>query len=273
MQRIKAFVVTGYGINCEKEMARAFELAEAEVSFVHAKEMFSREFPWSDAQLILFPGGFSFGDELGAAKAFANKLSYNATNLRDRLQDFVNRGNCLLGICNGFQLLVKLGLLPGDEGSKFNQTVSLTNNDSSRFECRWTHHKVCPSPCIFTRGLDLLYLPVRHGEGKFVGSPECIARLFHQRQVVLQYCDEKGNVSDDFPANPNGSAKAIGGLCDPTGRIFGMMAHPEAAVSFTNDPQWTRIKDRLLREHYPLPKYGPSLQLFTNAIQYLKESK
>lgn len=270
MQRVKALVITGYGINCEKETAKACELAGGEVSFIHAQMMFSSTFPWDQAHLILFPGGFSFGDELGAAKAFANRLSYHAMQLRDRLQRFVDRGNCILGICNGFQLLVKLGLLPGNDG--FNQTVSLTGNDSSRFECRWVHHKVCPSPCIFTRGVHSLYLPIRHGEGKLVGNSSVISNLFQSQQVVLQYTHEDGKIATDFPDNPNGSIDGIGGICDSTGRIFGMMAHPEAALSFTNDPRWTRTKENLLRSGHELPKHGPGLTLFKNAINYLKDS-
>lgn len=270
-QKIKICVITGYGINCEKEMALACEMAGGAVSFIHAQQLLSNDTSWMDANLIAFPGGFSFGDELGAAKAFANRISYNAMNLRDRLHSFVENGNCIIGICNGFQLLVKLGLLPGNEN--FSQSISLANNSSSRFECRWVHHKVLPSPCIFTRGIESLYLPARHGEGNLTGSSENITNLFKNKQVALQYANEDGTVADHFPANPNGSTEAIAGLCDPTGRIFGMMAHPEAAVHFTNDPRWTRLKEHHQRHKEPVPKYGPGFAVFKNAIHYLKESQ
>lgn len=268
--KIKACVITGYGINCEKEMALACTMAGAEANFVHAQQLFENEFPWKEAHIILFPGGFSFGDELGAAKTFANRIAYCALHLRDRLQSFVEKGHCILGICNGFQLLVKLGLLPGNE--HFEQTVSLTNNSCGRFECRWVNHKVRPSPCIFTRGIETMYLPVRHGEGHLTGSTTQISRLLETNQVVLQYANEDGSIADTFPNNPNGSMHSIGGLCDSTGRIFGMMAHPEAATRFVNDPRWTRIKDERQRKQLPIPVYGEGFALFKNAVNYLKES-
>lgn len=270
-QKIKVVVITGYGINCEKELGLSCQLAGGDVSYIHAQQLFTSLFPWNDAQLIVFPGGFSFGDELGAAKVFANRITYDKANLRDRLQQFFNQGNCIMGICNGFQLLVKLGLLPGKD--TFNQTVSLSSNSSNRFECRWVHHKVNDSKCVFTKGIDTLYLPVRHGEGNFTGPSPIINSLFHNKQVVLQYADKEGSVSAVFPENPNGSTESIGGICDPSGRIFGMMAHPEAALHFTNHPQWTRIKERLLRAGKPIPEYGPGFAIFKNVVRYLKDSK
>lgn len=253
--KIKALVITGYGINCEREMGRACALAGAEVEYLHAQRLFSRECPWDGARLICFPGGFSFGDELGAAKAFANRLIFHEQDLCSRLQAFVDAGNCILGICNGFQLLVKLGLLPGSEGHA--QTASLTYNRSNRFECRWVNHHVVTSPCVFTKGVDSLYLPVRHGEGQW------IAPSASHCQTVLRYHEQE---------NFNGSAGAVGGVCDPSGRIFGMMAHPEAAVHFTNHPQWTRIRESLRRNNQPVPEYGPGFPLFQNVLLYLKES-
>ena len=242
---VKTFVITGCGINCEKEVAVACTAAGAEVSFVHVKKLFSDSFSWEEAQLLIFPGGFSFGDELGAAKVFANRLLH----LRDKLQQFVSQGNCILGICNGFQLLVKLGLLPG-EGE---QSASLACNDTGRFECRWIHHTVLPSNCIFTQGLSSLYLPIRHGEGKFVSKST--EKLFENKQVVLQYDN-----------NLNGSMDAIAAICDPTGRILGMMAHPEAALYITHDPRWTRMNPR------DLPEFGSGFAIFKNAVTYLKKN-
>jgi phosphoribosylformylglycinamidine synthase I len=242
---VKAVVVTGCGINCDKEMSVACREAGFEVETIHASKLFGDAFPWGEAQLLLFPGGFSFGDELGAAKVFANRL----LGIKNRLKEFVDQGNCILGICNGFQLLVKLGLLPGGE----NQTASLACNDTGRFEARWVNHLVVPSKCIFTQGLESLYLPIRHGEGKFVSDDTEL--LFRNQQVVMQY--EK---------NPNGSMDSIAAICDPTGRILGMMAHPEAALYFTQDPRWTRMKDSLTT-------YGSGFALFQNALNYLKEQE
>ena len=252
--KVKALVITGYGINCEKEMAHACQLTGAHASIVHAKSLLTDQVKLDDTHLLLLPGGFSFGDELGAAKAFANRLN----QLRERFQEFVAQGKCILGICNGFQVLVKLGLLPGSPS----QVVSLTYNDSCRFESRWAHHKVCPTPCIFTKDIEQIYLPIRHAEGKFVMSHVSLP----QQQIVLRYTTAEGKIAKRYPDNPNGSQDAIAGICDPTGRIFGMMAHPEAALYFTNHPQWTRSKEK------PLPKYGDGLKIFQNAINYIKES-
>jgi phosphoribosylformylglycinamidine synthase len=243
---VKAYVITGYGINCDKEMAVACREAGFEVESIHASKLFTDEFPWGEAQLLLFPGGFSFGDELGAAKVFANRL----LAIRNRLQTFVDEGNCILGICNGFQLLVKLGLLPGGE----KRTASLACNDTGRFEARWVNHLVIPSKCIFTRGLESLYLPIRHGEGKFISNETEL--LFQNKQVVMQY-----------ETNPNGSMDSIAGICDPTGRILGMMAHPEAALYFTHDPRWTRMKGA------SLPNYGSGFAIFENALKYLRDKE
>lgn len=245
---VKAVVITGCGINCDREMATACRAAGAEVELVHAQKLFSETPLWEEAQLLLFPGGFSFGDELGAAKVFANRLQH----LSQKLQQFIDRGNCILGVCNGFQLLVKLGLLPG----KDKQSASLACNDTGRFECRWVHHKVLPSHCIFTQGPEKLYLPIRHGEGKFV-SEETEA-LWKNQQIVMQY-----------EQNPNGSIDSIAAICDQTGRMMGMMAHPEAALYFTHDPRWSRIK----QQNSDIPKFGPGFSIFKNAVTYLKEQE
>jgi phosphoribosylformylglycinamidine synthase len=269
--RVKTCVITGYGINCEKEIASACQMAGSDVSFIHAQKLFTDEFPWNDAHLIVFPGGFSFGDELGAGKTFANRIKYNSLNLRDKLHAFANQGNCLLGICNGFQLLIKLGLLPGN--NNHTQTLSLTNNRSNRFECRWVHHTVSPSNCVFTQNIQSMYLPVRHGEGNLIGDDTQIRELFSNHQVVLQYAHSDGSVAHEFPSNPNGSIDGIGGLCDSSGRIFGMMAHPEAATRFITDPRWTRLKNELHRNHEPIPYYGDGFPIFKNAINFLRDSK
>lgn len=266
MRPVKALIIAGYGINCERETALACEMAGAQAEIVHAQKFFNDQVDWEKCDLLVFPGGFSFGDELGAAKALANRLTYHVSHICKRLRNFVQQGHCILGICNGFQLLVKLGLLPGFEC----QEVALAGNDTSRFECRWVNHKVNTTVCVFTQGLNQLYLPVRHGEGKFLSAYSSkIAHLFQNGQVALQYADACGTVAGKFPGNPNGSVEAIGGICDPTGRILGMMAHPEAALNFTQHPHWIRIKERLLRDKKPLPQYGDGLGIFKNVINYL----
>lgn len=265
---INALVITGYGINCEREMAAACEMAEAKATLAHAHELLINQVSLKDFQLLMLPGGFSFGDELGAAKALANRISY-AAEIKHQLEEFVAEGKCILGVCNGFQLLVKLGLLPGFG----TQEVSLASNDHCRFENRWSHHIVLPSPCIFTKDISHLYLPIRHGEGKFVvKNPSVHQKLVDNHQIVFRYANKEGNPTQSYPENPNGSFDAIAGICDPTGRILGMMAHPEAALRMINHPQWTRIKEETRRQHMPLPWQGEGLKLFQNAVNYIKDN-
>ena len=170
----------------------------------------------------------------------------------------------IIGICNGFQLLVKLGLLPGFGGNYDQRLTSLTYNDSGRFEDRWVKLKInTNSPCVFTKGLETLYLPVRHGEGKFVTKDEeVLERLKQNQQIVCQYVDPKtGTPTQVYPYNPNGSLEAIAGICDETGRIFGLMPHPEAYNHFTNHPRWRRGEEDLL-----------GLVIFKNAVAYIREN-
>ena len=256
MNEIKALVITGYGINCEKEMALACELAGAKATIAHAYMLLNDEIDLNDYQLLCFPGGFAFGDELGAGKVLANRLQ----SLIQSLKDFVDDGKCILGICNGFQLLVKLGLLPGQTTK---QSISLTYNDHARFDDRWVGHKVDSAKCIFTQGLQNLHLPIRHGEGKFVFENDNLAtELTGAHQIVFRYA----------PNNPNGSHDDIAGICDPTGRILGMMAHPEAALYFTNHPDWIRRKEEAKRAKSSLPQHGEGYAIFKNAVDYLKRT-
>ena len=261
MPKIKALILTGYGINCEKEMFLACKTAGAEPVFVHTSVFMERSFSLNPYQFLLFSGGFSFGDELGAGKVFANMLS-SSLHLKEKLLKFAEQGGCLLGICNGFQILVKLGFLPGISGLGMTQEASLTTNEHRSFENRWVDHKICDSQCVFTQGIDQLYLPIRHGEGKFVAKDTAtLQKLYKNKQVALQYIQ-----------NPNGSLNDIAGICDPTGRILGMMAHPEAALFFTQLPNWTRIKEERIRKGEPLPLYGPGYKLFQNVIKYLEQN-
>jgi len=239
----------------------ACEMAGATAEIAHTKSLLNQSLRLHDYDLLMLPGGFSFGDELGAAKAFANRLTYSG-ELRSQLLDFVNAGKCIFGVCNGFQLLVKLRLLHVDQEANDFQ-FSLANNDSCRFEDRWVHHTVFSSPCVFTKGIEKLYLPIRHGEGKFIAKdPALIESLSKNNQIVLKYVD-----------NPNGSQDDIAGICDPTGRIFGMMAHPEAALMFTNHPHWTKIKEQAARRGEELPTKGEGLRIFENAVNYMKDNR
>jgi phosphoribosylformylglycinamidine synthase len=267
----RALVITGNGINCERESAHACRLAGMEADIAHMSAIFAGEVRLRDYNFIHLPGGFLDGDDLGSAKAGAVRFKYGTVKensgtarFEDELLEFVGRGGLVLGVCNGFQLMVKLGLLPFT-GGRLVQEVSLMHNDSGRFEDRWVSLKADPrSPCVFTKGIDTLYFPVRHGEGKFVpGGEEAQKKIIDNSLAVLRYIDSEGNATGEYPFNPNGSFDAIAGICDPTGRLFGLMPHPEAFVHRTQHPRWTREE---------LPEEGQGLKLYQNAAEYIRNS-
>ena len=271
MQTVRALVIAGNGTNCEGEVANACRLAGAECDIVHITELLAGRRRLDDYHLLNLAGGFLDGDDLGSAKAGANRLQHapvagSGGTLADQLQRFIAAGKLVMGVCNGFQLLVKMGLLPALNGNYGRQTVTLTLNDGGRFEDRWCELAVNPdSPCVFTRGFERIYLPVRHGEGKFVPeSQEVLAAIEQHHLVALRYCDPiTGLPTMDYPANPNGSVGAIAGVCDPSGRLFGLMPHPEAYVHRTHHPRWTRLPD--------LPEEGLGLQLYRNAVEFIRQ--
>ncbi len=266
---VKAIVIAGNGTNCEREVAHACKLAGAEVAdIVHIAEILAGRVKLEDYHFLNLAGGFLDGDDLGSAKAGANRL-LNARvvgseqSVADQLQQFVADGKLVMGVCNGFQLMVKMGLLPSVDGG-IGQTCTLTHNDGGRFEDRWSYLKVDPeSPCVFTSGLDDLYLPVRHGEGKFVTDTEKTLQQLEQNHLcVVKYANSEMKPTMEYPDNPNGSQSAIAGICDPSGRLFGLMPHPEAYVHYTHHPRWTREE---------LPAEGMGLWLYQNAVRFIRE--
>lgn len=248
MALVKALVITGYGTNCEKESAYAVRKAGAdEVSIAYFSDLVSGRIRLDPFNYLIFPGGFLDGDDLGAAQAAALRWRYAKAEggepIASQLERFFTAGGVILGICNGFQLLVKLGLLPAVDGAYFDRQASLGNNDSARFEDRWVQLKANPaSPCVFTKGLSDLSLPVRHGEGKMVFRDQALMdRVVRGNLVALQYVHpDTGEPTEEYPHNPNGSPMGIAGLTDPSGRILGLMPHPEGFNHPTNHPGWTR---------------------------------
>jgi phosphoribosylformylglycinamidine synthase len=263
----RALIITGDGLNCEEETAFAFELAGAEPCRVHITDLLDRKAKLADYQILAFIGGFSNGDHLGAGTVQASRFRHG---LREDLERFLEDGRPAIGICNGFQTLVKMGVLPGsDDGERFQRTATIMENDCGKFEDRWVHLKVDPaSPCIWTRGLRTLFLPVRHGEGKFTTLDRgLVGRMKSRGQVVLQYSGADGRrPAMDYPANPNGSIEAIAGVCDPAGAVFGLMPHPEGYLHAVNHPAWTRAA-ALGR---PLPPEGEGVAVFRNAVAWLE---
>lgn len=267
----KAIVITGYGTNCETEMAHACRLGGFDVvDIVHMSELLEGEYRLDDYHFLNLPGGFLDGDDLGAGQAGAHRLRYAVVKGGERLQDqifrFINDGKLILGVCNGFQLMVKMGLLPGFDNRHDQRLVSLTHNDSSRFEDRWVNLCVDPdSPCVFTKGIHQFYFPIRHGEGKFVISDDSVfEKIRSMHLTAVRYADPAtGEPTMEYPQNPNGSPDAIAGICDPSGRLFGLMPHPEAFLHRTNHPRWTREE---------LPEEGQGVALFTNAAAYVRDN-
>ncbi|MBW2108268.1 MAG: phosphoribosylformylglycinamidine synthase subunit PurQ [Deltaproteobacteria bacterium] len=238
---------------------------------VHINALIAGEASLESYDILVFDGGFSWGDDHGAGVLEAVRLKYN---LGTALQRFIRDGKLILGICNGFQALVNLGFLPGLDADYETRRVALTFNDCGNFRDDWVYLAVdSASPCVFTRGISRLELPVRHGEGKFYASAETIGRLVEQGQIVLRYALPDGApAGGKFPYNPNGSLDDVAGICDPTGRIFGLMPHPEAFHHWTNHPDWTRTKTLRKREGRPPADDPPAaLHIFQNAVDYIKK--
>ncbi|HHO75361.1 MAG TPA: phosphoribosylformylglycinamidine synthase subunit PurQ [Deltaproteobacteria bacterium] len=267
MAQIKALVITGYGTNCEMEMAYACRYAGASCDIVHLSDIIGGTHSIHDYHFLNLAGGFLDGDDLGSAQVESVRIKHariisSGKTLFEEIMGFIENGKIILGVCNGFQALVKTGLLPGNPFGR--RRVSLTFNDSAKFEDRWVTLAVNQkSPCIFTRSIERLFLPVRHGEGKFIcDNDETLKEIKDKDLGTLYYADDAFNPTLEYPYNPNGSIESIAGICDETGRIFGLMPHPEACTHKTNHPCWTRMEN--------MPEKGEGMALFDNAIQYLK---
>ncbi len=273
MNHVRALVLTGFGINCQDELAAAYRLAGAEADIVHFNEWLAGAVSLRDYQILNFPGGFSFGDDLGAGKALANKMRFcklaGGRTLMDEIADHLKRGGYVLGICNGFQILVKSGLLP-NVGGNFEQEVSLIVNDSGKFEDRWVHCRAeQPAKTPFLKDIETLALPVRHKEGKLVVRDEAIrSALVAQGLCALRYCDAGGAVATEYPALPNGAELSCAALTDPTGHVLGMMPHPEAYLAIYNHPDWARR-----REAAGGNEEGEGLRLFRNIIDHIRRNQ
>jgi len=271
MSKVKALVVTGYGINCEDEMAAAYRLAGADADIVHLHEVFSERVNIHDYEILNFPGGFAFGDDLGSAKVLANKFKFkkmkSGSHFIDEVQKFLDSKKYIVGVCNGFQALVKMGLLPNTNGS-FEQEVTLTHNDSGRFEDRWITAKVnADSQSPYLKDLGLIDMPVRHGEGKLLFKDEKVRKTIIENHLnCLTYADDEGRETGEYPFNPNGSELNCAGLTDKTRQVFGLMPHPEAFLSLYNHPDWGRMK----RQNPEISEEGQALQIFKNIVRYIR---
>lgn len=266
----KAIIITGYGINCEEETAFAFTRAGAESQIVHINDLIDDSKHLSDYQILAIPGGFSYGDDTGSGNALANRIK---NNIGEKILDFIKRDTLTFGICNGFQVLVNLGLLPALGGKYGERQAALDRNDSARYQDRWVWVKNSSSKCIWAKNIDLLHVPIGHGEGKFVMPEDSLKRLRDDDQIVFTYAHEDGRPAHGvFPINPNGALMDIAGVCDVTGRVLGMMPHPDRFLHATNEDGWTLKKELLKRDDKSLSDEGEGMKIFRNGIHYFVSS-
>jgi len=263
---VKVIVLRTAGTNCDAETAFAFECWGAQVDSVHINGLFSEKVRLKDYHILAIPGGFTYGDDIESGRILANELSLK---LGSDICNFIGDGKLIIGICNGFQVLVKSGILPGPLDKRENQAhdssqkVTLTNNNSGKFEDRWSYLKV-EGKSIWTEGLEkIVFYPVAHAEGKFVPlNNNILNRLKENEQIAFRYCDIDG-AKPDYPDNPNGSIYDVAGITDRTGRIIGLMPHPERHFLFTHHPFWTRLNNN--------GRYGEGAKIFENGVNYIKK--
>jgi phosphoribosylformylglycinamidine synthase subunit PurQ / glutaminase len=250
----RVLILRAPGANCDVEAQFAFEKAGAFAERVHINRLREQPSLLMHYQILTLPGGFTYGDDVAAGKILANQLAHF---LGDALRRFRDAERLILGICNGFQALLKAGLLmPPDEDGPI---ATLAPNSSGKYEDRWITLQATPGRCPFLTGIDRLYLPVGHGEGRFLCRAEWLLQGLEQaEQIVLRYVNPEGGPAV-YPLNPNGSQGDVAGLCDTTGRVLGLMPHPDRHVLPTQHPRWTR---------QGLAPEGDGLALFRNAVRY-----
>jgi phosphoribosylformylglycinamidine synthase I len=256
----RTLILRTAGTNCDLETAHAFERAGSEAVFLHLNRLLENDALLRDFQILAIPGGFSYGDDIAAGRIFANQIVHH---LGDAIRDFIAAGKPVIGVCNGFQVLVKAGLLPGEIAGRGGQTCTLAANACGRFVDRWVHLSPRSSKCVWTAGLGTIELPVAHGEGRFVPADEEIRRvLWDNDQVALVYANPDGTAANrQFPENPNGSIDDIAGICDPSGVVFGLMPHPERYVDPIQHPAWTSRGTKF--------STGAGLAIFANAVAHV----
>lgn len=258
MKKINVCILQSDGTNCDVELHYAFKKAGGNPEFVHVNELRDKTKSLKNFHILALPGGFSYGDDVASGKIWAIEL---ISFLKDEIENFRKKGGLIIGICNGFQVLVRTGLLPFGNAGKMDATLS--SNDSGHFECRWIRLKSERSKCVFLKENGQIgWFSVNHGEGKFFANNETIETIEQSNLVVFRYVDASGNPTKKYPQNPNGSLNAIAGVTDPTGRIFGLMPHPEKFVDITQYPNWRR--EKITKPH--------GFFIFENMINYVKEN-
>lgn len=260
MKNVQALVLRAAGINCDLETVNALELAGAAAQSAHINKIIEDKDMLKSFQILVFPGGFSYGDDIAAGKILANQVIHH---LSDAVRGFIDEGKLVLGICNGFQVLVKAGILPGMEPQPQLPPVTITNNDIPRFYVNWVYLQPGTDKCVFINKDQRIYLPMAHGEGKVVTrTPQILEQLKKDGHIAFRYVDKNGNAGT-YPINPNGAVDSIAGLCDSTGRVLGLMPHPERFVRRTQHPHWTRLPEDIAAD---------GMTIFNNAVSYVKNN-
>jgi len=264
MANPKVLVLTGYGINCDEETAFAFKKAGAKAELVHINDLTATPSKLEEYQIVAFPGGFSYGDDTGSGNAFAWKIRNNLG-----IERFTEKGRLIIGICNGFQVLVNLGLLPALDGQYGQRQAALKHNSSARYSCRWVDLEFNgKSP--WTKGVGTIPLPIAHGEGNFYASPAVLGEINSRGLVAARYVEGEICRYQSLPANPNGSLEDIAGITDESGRIFGLMPHPERAIAFTQLPHWPFLQEQSRRAGREIPETGDGMKIFENGVKYFE---
>jgi phosphoribosylformylglycinamidine synthase len=262
----RALIMSGFGINSEMETQEALARAGMSSDIVHINDLISGRQRLSEYRLLVFPGGFSYGDDTGAGNAYANRVR---NKLKDDLLEFLDSDNLVLGICNGFQILANLGLVPAFDKT-YSRDIALMPNRGGRLECRFVTLKPAADN-LWTSGIERVCCPVAHGEGNFSCSKETLQRIRKQKMIAFTYCREDLSPADgEYPFNPNGSVEDIAGITSSDGRVLGLMPHPERAMEFTNLYDWPLLKERMRRERIPLPPESGNMQVFRNIVAYFR---
>lgn len=266
MNKPKVLIFSGYGYNSEEETKYGFDTAGADSLIVHINDVIENSKKIDAFQILAFPGGFSYGDDTGSGNAYATKVK---NYLWEDVLTFIDKDRLVIGICNGFQTLVNLGLLPAIDHNYGRREAALTHNSSARLITRWTDLTV-ESQSPWLRQIASLSLPIAHGEGKFFASDVILHKLRNRNQIALRYTRGETCRYQHMDPNPNGSLDDIAGITDESGRILGLMPHPERGMFFTQLPNWPLLKEKYKRMKKTIPAEGPGMQIFRNAVRYFE---
>ena len=254
MRKPHVIIFSGYGLNTGDETKTAFESIGTTADIIHINDIIANPSVLKKAQILIFGGGFSYGDHTGAGKAYGNRVRQH---LGEAIRTFLSRDTLLAGICNGFQIITSAGILPG----------ALVANDTPRYSCRWVDLEV-QNDSPWLADIKTLSVPIAHGEGKYYVPPEILEKLKKENGVAFRYTEGEMSKNFGLPANPNGSLDNIAGITARDGRVLGLMPHPERAVRFTQLPHWTLLREQYVRDGVEMPREGPGLQIFKNAVHY-----